>query len=130
MLQFHTQLLAAHVTLAIVSPVLFSLRALRAVRGLDPARGWLRYAPHAVDSALLLAGLALATNIRQYPFADAWLTAKFLALLGYITAGHFAVRRARTGGGRIAAFGAALAILAYIYAVALTRDPLPSIPLH
>jgi len=39
-----------------------------------------------VDSLLLLAGIALALIIRQYPFRDAWLTAKLLALIAYIIA--------------------------------------------
>ena len=86
MLESYVALLGAHMLLAILSPLLFSLRAWRSIRGLEPARGWLRLTPHVVDSLLLLAGIALALIIRQYPFRDAWLTAKLLALIAYIIA--------------------------------------------
>jgi uncharacterized membrane protein SirB2 len=48
-----------------ISPVLFSLRAWRSVRGLEPASGWLRITPHVIDNPLLLAGIGLALIIRQ-----------------------------------------------------------------
>lgn len=116
-------LLVLHTTLAMASPVLFSLRAWRSIRGLNPATGWLRIAPHTVDATLLLAGLTLAFTIRQYPFVVGWLTAKLLALVVYIVAGHFAVRRARTRGGKIAAWLFALITMLYIYGVAFTKSP-------
>jgi uncharacterized membrane protein SirB2 len=95
MLESYVALLGAHRVLAVSSPLMFSLRAWRSIRGLEPARGWLRVTPHVVDSLLLLAGIGLALIIRQYPFLDAWLTAKLLALIAYIGAGHVALRRAQ-----------------------------------
>ena len=119
----YVALLIAHLLLAVTSPLLFSLRAWRAIRGRDPARGWRRYAPHVIDSLLLAAGAALCAIIHEYPFADAWLTAKLLALIAYVAAGHVAVRRARSARGRLAAWLVALALVLYIFAVAVTRDP-------
>lgn len=116
-------LLIAHMLLAVVSPVLFSLRAWRSIRGLDPAQGWLRVTPHVVDTLLLAVGVALALIIRQYPFVDAWLTAKLLALIAYIAAGHMAVRRARSTRGKIAAWAAGIVLVLYIFAVAVSHDP-------
>lgn len=110
-------------TLAVTSPILFSIRAWRSIRGLNPAQGWLRVAPHVVDTLLLLAGLTLAAVIRQYPFVNGWLTAKVLALIAYIGVGHAAVRRAPTRGAKIAAWLVGLAIVFYIYGVAVTKDP-------
>lgn len=69
-----------------------------------------------LDSLLLAAGLSLCAIIHQYPFRDAWLTAKLLALIAYVAVGHVAVRR-------IAARLAAMALLSYIFAVDLTHDP-------
>jgi uncharacterized membrane protein SirB2 len=115
--------LVLHVTCAVTSPVLFSMRAWRSIRGLDPAQGFLRVTPHVVDTVLVLAGLLLASLVRQWPFVNAWLTAKLFALLAYIGIGHYAVRRAQTRSARIAAWLLALAVLAYVFAVALTRDP-------
>ena len=116
-------LLTVHRTLAVASPLLFSLRAWRSIRGLDPARGWLRVTPHVVDTLLLAAGIALAGIIHQYPFVDAWLTAKLLALIAYIAAGHIAVRRARRVRDKLTAWLIGLALVLYIYAVAFTHDP-------
>ena len=56
MLESYVALLGAHTRLAALSPVLFSLRAWRSSRGLEPARGRLRVTPHVVDSLRLLAG--------------------------------------------------------------------------
>jgi uncharacterized membrane protein SirB2 len=123
MLESYVALLGAHRLLAVSSPLLFSLRAWRSIRGLEPARGWLRVTPHVVDSLLLLAGIGLALIIRQYPFLDAWLTAKLLALIAYTAAGHVAVRRARSVRGKLTAWLIGLALVLYIFAVAITRSP-------
>jgi uncharacterized membrane protein SirB2 len=123
MLESYVALLGAHRVLAVSSPLMFSLRAWRSIRGLEPARGWLRVTPHVVDSLLLLAGIGLALIIRQYPFLDAWLTAKPLALIAYIAAGHVAVRRARSVRGKLTAWLIGLALVLYIFAVAITRSP-------
>ncbi|HEV8096842.1 MAG TPA: SirB2 family protein [Burkholderiales bacterium] len=56
------------------------------------------------------------------PFVHGWVTAKVLALLAYIGLGVLALR-GRTSTVRGAAFGAALAVAAYIVAVAVTHDP-------
>jgi uncharacterized membrane protein SirB2 len=124
MLQAYRPLLSVHVACALASPVLFSLRAWRSIRGRNPAHGWLRITPHVVDSVLLLAGIGLALLIRQYPFVNAWLTTKLFALLAYIGAGHVAVRRARTARGKVGAWLLGLAIVLYIYAVAASKDAL------
>jgi uncharacterized membrane protein SirB2 len=123
MLESYVPLLIAHLSLAVASPLLFSVRAWRSIRGLDPAHGWLRVTPHVIDSLLLAAGIGLALLIRQYPFVDAWLTAKLVALLGYVVAGHVAVRRARTRRGKLTAWLIGVALIFYIYAVALSHDP-------
>jgi uncharacterized membrane protein SirB2 len=123
MLESYLALLGTHMLLALLSPVLFSLRAWRSIRGLEPARGWLRVTPHVIDSLLLLAGIGLALIIRQYPFVDAWLTAKLLALVAYIAVGHVAVRRARSVRGKLAAWLIGLTLVLYIFAVAVTKSP-------
>ena len=123
MLEAYVPLLIAHVALAVTSPVLLSVRVGRSLRGRDPAQGGLRVTAHVVDTLLLLAGLGLAVLIRQYPFVNGWLTAKVLALIAYIGVGHTAVRHARSRSVALVAWLVALALVAYIYAVAVTRDP-------
>lgn len=124
MLQPYLPLLGTHVACALASPILFSLRAWRSIRGRDPAQGWLRITPHVVDSLLLLAGIGLALLIQQYPFVNSWLTAKLFALIAYVVAGNFAVRRARTARGKMAAWLLGLVVVLYIYGVAVSKDPL------
>lgn len=80
--------------------------------------------PHMVDTLLLGSALTMAFLSKQYPFEQAWLTAKFFGLLAYIILGALALKRASTKSARTKFL--ALAILAYIgiVAVALTRNPL------
>lgn len=82
-----------------------------------------RTVPHVIDTVLLTSAIALATNIRQYPFAQGWLTAKVVALVAYIVLGAYGLRYGRTKTARaLFALGALLAF-AYIVGVALTRSP-------
>jgi uncharacterized membrane protein SirB2 len=86
---------------------------------------WVRIVPHLIDSLLLGSAIALAVLSRQYPGADNWLSAKVIALLAYIALGMVALKRGRTRRIRVFAWLAALAIFAYIVAVARTRSTWP-----
>jgi len=74
--------------------------------------------PHIIDTLFLASAAWLAVSIHQYPFTDAWLTAKIFGLVGYIVLGSFALRRAATVQGRIMAFCGALLVFAWIVSVA------------
>jgi uncharacterized membrane protein SirB2 len=78
-----------------------------------------------VDTVLLASAAWLAWFLGQVPFVHGWITAKVLALVLYIVLGMLALRRGRTKRQRAAAFVAGLATVAYIVAVALTRDATP-----
>ena len=84
-----------------------------------------RILPHVVDSLLLISAILLAIRIQQYPLIHGWLTAKVVALVLYIGFGTVALKRGRTRRVRTVAALAAMAVFAYIVAVALTRTPLP-----
>lgn len=86
-----------------------------------------RIVPHVIDTILLLSAIGLALNIRQYPFVHGWLTAKVLALIAYIVAGAVALRYGRSKRVRALAWIAAIAIFAYIVAVARTRAAMPGL---
>ena len=86
------------------------------------ARRWAQVAPHVIDTLLLGSAIAMALISGQYPFAQAWLTAKFFGLLAYILCGTMALKRGRSRRQRAFFFVLALAIFAYIVSVALTRD--------
>ena len=86
-----------------------------------------RILPHVVDSLLLGSAVTMAWMSGQYPFVNAWLTAKLFGLVAYILLGMMALKRGRTMTIRARYFG--LAVLAYLYivSVALTRSPLPGL---
>lgn len=115
-----------HVSCALVSYLLFLSRGILMLRD-SPAlkRRWLRVTPHLVDTVLLASAIALTLTIKQYPLADAWLTAKLCALLLYIALGTLALKRGKTRSMRITAWIAAQAVFVYIVAVAITHDPAP-----
>ncbi|RME35612.1 MAG: regulator SirB [Gammaproteobacteria bacterium] len=109
-----------HAGCALTSITLFIWRGLLWRR--DPQsirRGVLRWLPHLVDTLLLASALGLVTLGARNPLAEPWLAAKITALLGYIGLGLVAFR-----GGRRWAWYAAVALFAYIVAVAVTKDPL------
>jgi uncharacterized membrane protein SirB2 len=86
---------------------------------------WARIFPHINDSILLVSGIGLAVLLGQYPFVNSWLTAKALALLAYIVLGTIALKRGKTKSVRATAFFMALAVFAYLLAVATTHNPGP-----
>lgn len=112
-----------HISLAMLTVVFFLWRASRSI--FDPANlpRWARIAPHLIDSLLLLAGLWLMVQLGQYPFKDAWLTAKVLGLLAYIALGTLAIKRGRTKSARALATLGALLVFIYIVGVALNHSP-------
>ena len=115
-----------HVTCVVASYALFFVRGVWMFLG-SPwlHKRWVRIVPHLIDTGLLASAIAMAVAIRQYPFSADWLSAKLLALIGYIVLGMVALRFARTRRTRLAAWLAAQPVFFYIVAVAVTRNPLP-----
>ena len=115
-----------HVTAVIASFALFFLRGLWMMTTPEKLGArWVRVVPHVIDTILLVSAIALAATTAQYPFVQAWLTAKVLALVLYILLGTVAIRRGRTRRVRIVAWILALSVFGYMVAVAYTRDPFP-----
>ncbi|WP_296946498.1 SirB2 family protein [uncultured Massilia sp.] len=116
-----------HMTCAGLSGFLFALRGIWMLRASPLLRQrWVRIAPHVIDTLLLASAIGLSAWSGMRPGQQPWLTAKVVALVAYIALGTIALKRGRTRGQRAAAFCAALAVFAYIVAVAVTRNPLPS----
>ncbi|MHB1198909.1 MAG: SirB2 family protein [Polaromonas sp.] len=112
-----------HITSVVLSGSFFLLRGLWMLLESDLLqRRWVKVLPHIIDTLLLGSALVMVFWSRQYPFVQAWLTAKVLALTVYIVLGSVALKRGKTRGVRRWAFAAALATFAYIVAVALTRQ--------
>ena len=112
-----------HISCVVASITLFVVRGGLTLWGY-PWRQWnvLRWAPHAVDTVLLSSALWLAWQLGQYPFFDAWLTAKVLALVAYIGLGSHALSLKTPQAKRPLYFAGALLSVSYIVGVALTHS--------
>ncbi|UVW29344.1 SirB2 family protein [Massilia sp. H6] len=114
-----------HITFAALSGVLFLVRGIWMLSGSQQLqRRWVKVVPHIVDTLLLVSAIGLVVWSSQYPGEQSWLTAKVVALVGYIALGIIALKRGRTKQVRVAAFVGALACYVYIVAVAVTKNPL------
>ena len=115
-----------HVGCAALTLVSFSLRGIWMLHWPEMLkRAAVRIVPHVIDAVLLASAIVLMIQTRQYPLAQAWLTAKIAAVVVYIVLGSVALKRGRTRAIRIGAWVGALATYGYIVAVALTHDVLP-----
>ena len=113
-----------HMSAAALSVGLFTLRGawMLLESPLREAR-WTRVVPHVIDTLFLATGIWLAVRLGQYPFVDAWLTAKVFGLVGYIILNSIALKRGKTKAIRAVAFVAALLVFAWIVGVARARHP-------
>ncbi|NIP16173.1 MAG: regulator SirB [Pseudomonadales bacterium] len=113
-----------HIVLAYLTVLGFLVRGIWSLID-SPLRDqkWVKIAPHAIDTALLVLGVALAVQLSVSPL-EGWLAAKLVGLLAYI---GFGVLTMRAGSRplKLAGFVGALASVGYIFAVAFARDPWP-----
>lgn len=82
-----------------------------------------RTLPHIVDTVLLLSALTLAWMLRLTPGNSPWLLAKVVGLMVYVGLGVVALRPGRSLVLRGAAWVAALATVAWLVSVAVTKSP-------
>lgn len=115
-----------HMTCALISILFFSVRGFWMLTDSQTLhRRWVRIVPHLVDTLLLASAIALTLIIQQYPLTHGWLTAKVLALLGYIGLGTIALKRGKTKTTRAIALALALVSVLYIAWVARAHYPWP-----
>jgi uncharacterized membrane protein SirB2 len=115
-----------HICCAAASYLLFFLRGIWKLNGSAiMSRRWTRIVPHVVDTLLIVSAIALAVSIRQYPFVNAWLSAKVIALLLYIGLGFVALKYGRSKTVRLSAWISAQLVFAYIVLVAINHNPWP-----
>ncbi|MBD9679567.1 SirB2 family protein [Pseudomonas sp. PDM18] len=88
----YLELKALHVSLAIISTLLFLLRLGLSWWGRHPT-GWQRGLPHLVDTLLLLSALGLVHLAMPWPL-PVWLQVKLGLLVLYIVLAAFALRSA------------------------------------
>ena len=123
---YYPQIKFVHISCVVLSGSLFALRGMTSLLG--GASQWVyhpivRRTSYLIDSTLLGAAILLTVILHQYPFVQAWLTAKVLLLVVYIALGVFALRRGRTRAIRAAFFIAALAVYLFIVSIAIAHDP-------
>ncbi len=85
---------------------------------------WVKVVPHVNDTLLLSCAIYLMFATQQFPIADQWLSVKVVALFVYVGLGTAAIKRGKTPGKRALFALSALAVFAYIVAVAFSKSPL------
>lgn len=126
MIEFYGQIKTVHIAAVVLSGALFALRGLLVQAG-RPALGMaapLRFTSYAIDTVLLTAALMLLTILPGALFANGWLTAKLVLLVGYVGLGTFALKRGRTPRVRTACYLLALATYATMFTIARAHHPL------
>lgn len=88
------------------------------------AGGMVRTLPHINDTILFVSAVWAAVLIKQYPFVDAWLTAKVFGAIAYILLGAVALTYGNTKRIRALAFCGSLVCFAYVVGVAITKNPI------
>lgn len=125
MIEYYGDIKLLHMSCAWLSISGFILRGWWRWRGSPRAQQRLsRVLPHCIDTILLASALTLASLSGQWPFQQDWLSAKLLALLGYIGLGMIAFRFGRTQSQRVLAYAGALLLFGYMLSVATWRSPL------
>lgn len=111
-----------HVTLAVVSVVLYLIRAaLSLSRSRTPSLPF-RVITHLVDTLLLGLGVTLAYKLFINPLDTPWLAMKLLAILAYIVCGTV-VMKGKKRQVKLLAMVLSLVLIADIFTIALTKDP-------
>lgn len=125
MLEFYPQIKQFHIACAVLSGLLFAVRALAAMAGARwPLAAPVRYFSYAIDSSLLTGALMLLTILPSAVFSNGWLLAKLTVLACYIVLGSFALKRARSPKARALALLGAVTAYALVVSIALAHHPL------
>ncbi|MBJ6980573.1 MULTISPECIES: SirB2 family protein [unclassified Luteimonas] len=125
MIEFYPQIKSVHVATVVASGLLFAARGLLVQVG-QPRLALaapVRYLSYTIDTTLLTAALMLLTILPGAMFANGWLVAKVVLLVGYIVLGTFALKRGNSPRVRLACYLAGLAVFAFIYTIARTHHP-------
>ncbi|MDF2403858.1 SirB2 family protein [Aeromonas sp. 5HA1] len=122
MIAYYPLLKHLHMTLAIVSLLLFVYRWMLSLNASPRLQQrWLKIAPHVNDTFLLLFGVLLAVTLQMSPGQQPWLMTKLIALVVYIGLGVMALKRPDRSQ-KLMAGVAALAVFGYMVGAAMTKS--------
>ncbi|MGL4249524.1 MAG: SirB2 family protein [Aeromonas sp.] len=122
MITYYPMLKHLHMTLAMVSLLLFLYRWALALAGSARLQQkWLKILPHINDTFLLLFGILLAVTLQMSLGQQPWLMAKLIALLCYIGLGVMALKRPARSKTLVAGV-AALALFGYMVGAAMSKS--------
>lgn len=86
---------------------------------------WVKISPHIIDTTLLISALALATVYVQTGAPHAWIAAKVVGLVFYITFGILMFRASKNAAQRMMYYVLASLSFIYIFAVAFSKQVIP-----
>ena len=114
-----------HMSAVALSVSGFVVRGAASLLGAHWVRGRLaKTIPHLVDTVLLASAITLAWMLRLRPDQAPWLMAKIIGLVAYVVLGVIALRPGRPLSVRATAWVVALAVVAWIISVAITKSQL------
>ena len=117
-----------HIATVHITLTLFLLRGFWMLRESPRLQDrWIRILPHANDTVLLTAAVAMLVVAELNPLEQPWLLAKIVGLLAYIGLGTVALKRGKTKAVRVKALIAALGVFGYIMALAVTKQVIPGL---
>lgn len=124
LIEHYAALKHLHITLAVFSVSLFVARGVAVfARAAWPMRPWARWGSVAIDTLLTSAGALLWWTMSYHPLRESWLGAKLALIVAYVVLGSFALKRARSRGGKLVFFLLALLCVVAIVATALMKRP-------
>ncbi len=111
-----------HLLAVVLTVVIFVFRSGGLLLGWQAlAKSWVRSLHHAVDVVVLVSALGLCYYLSQWPFYNsAWVTAKFVALFGYMGLAAYGLKRRQ-----FVALALAAVFLVYAAWVAVNKVPFP-----
>jgi uncharacterized membrane protein SirB2 len=90
----YTALKHTHMLFALISVVLFYIRAFARIKQLNLAKNKLLFiSSHSVDTLLLISAVALAMTLGMSPHNQPWLLEKIILVVAYIAVGIFMARQ-------------------------------------
>ncbi len=112
-----------HILCALITGLGFLIRGLLALRQSTHLNNrFVKSAPHAIDTLLLVSGLTMVLTWHYYPTSHPWLMAKIAALLVYIGFGLLMLRFGNTQRKRLIGFTGGLATYLYMLGAAHNKS--------